>query len=191
MLQFQTFFNTEELERLNRCGQLPESGIVGTVRRYMAGGNAILLLVRNSGSWDVEGVFVDVPAGKETSERKMVTVFSDIDALPLEFIQDYLRSNHFTKVELHTPATTTIDGTYATWAVLRHIRQAPGLLDTLHIHADWAVEDAVGKVNAAPSPERLEIFIHADALIGARERAKLWSSKGFVTRKFIYEIAVQ
>lgn len=188
MVELHTYFNTVELQRLHREGELPRSDILSTVTRYMAIEGSILLLIRDKASWDVKAVLVDTPDPKDHSGRNILYVYTDIERIEVTLLQQHLRDNHFRIGMVHLPAHTQLAGDWATWRVMRHKKQAIGELKQFKFISLGKVERDLARIAANGETARLEIHLSRPVRNGVKDICRQLNKYGFVTRKYIYHV---
>lgn len=188
MLQIQTFLNTVELERLHREDELPKGDIVATARRFMAIEGSLLLLLRDAGSWDVEAVFVDVPEEGDRLSRKIYSIYSGLDSIEAELFREHLRTHHARIAEVHTPSNTRLNGEYSTWRIMRHKRQAVGVLTPFKFIEADKIEKDIQVITEHGETARLEIHLSKPVRTAEEDICKRLAKLGFATRKYVYHI---
>lgn len=188
MLQIHTFPNTVELERLYREGELPKSDIVGTARRYMDGKGRLLILLRDASTWDVRGVFVDIPDEDDPQHRCIYTIFTDLEKIDEEYFQAHLRNCRCRIAEVHVPSTTKLSGGMATWRIMRHRKQAVGELQRFKFIDANKLEKDIAVIAAHGETARLELHLSIPVRKADKDICKRLTEYGFVTRKYIYHV---
>lgn len=188
MLQVQTFFNADELVRLNNEGELPPIDVVGKARRYMEVEGCILILLRDPSSWDVCGVFVDRPTDGDRLNRTLFTIFSDIEKIDPDLFRHHLRKNHFQSAMLHLPNTSILEGMMAVWRVMRHRKQAVGTLEIFKMQVSKRIAKDEATLAAHGETSRLEVHVSYPVRKADKDVCKRLTKYGFVTRKYIYHV---
>lgn len=188
MLQMYPYYNTVEFERLFRAGQLPLGVPVGKVIEYMAKPGSILLLVRDSASWDVEAVLVDLPREDDRRVRVIYTLYTEIEELDVEYIRSHLKSNQFETAEVRTPATLKLAGDSPRWRIMRHRQQAVGVLRTVRMIKPQAVENHVKRLMACGDTAKVEIYLSYMVRKKHKDICTRLSKLGFGTKNYVYHI---
>lgn len=188
MLELHTYFNTVELQRLHREDVLPRSDILSTVTRYMAIEGSVLLLIRDKASWDIKAVLVNIPDPEDCTGRNILYVYTDVDRIDITLIQQHLRDNHFRIGMVHLPAHTQLAGGVATWRVMRHKKQAIGVLKQFKFMTLGKVDKNLAYIASHGETARLEIHLSRPVRNGVKDICRQLNKYGFVTRKYIYHV---
>ncbi|QVW56328.1 hypothetical protein pEaSNUABM6_00192 [Erwinia phage pEa_SNUABM_6] len=188
MLQMHSYFDTAELERLNREGKLPVGLSLGSVQHCMSKGDGVLMLFRCDRSWDIKAVFISLPIDEAKNKRKLLSAFCSVSELPSDAFYHHLESNHFTSAEIHVPSSSCLSDDFPEEVVYRHVRQAPGVPDTLRIIEPGLVDEVLAKLEANDRRERMEIYVERKAIKDVGNNLRGLIKLGFLTRKFIYRI---
>ncbi|ANZ49272.1 hypothetical protein HUXLEY_190 [Erwinia phage vB_EamM_Huxley] len=189
MLQMHSYFDTAELERLQREGKLPVGLTLGSIQKCMSKGDGVLMLFRCARSWDVKAALVSLPIGETKNTRKVLTAFCSVSELPSETLYYHLESNHFASAEVHIPSSACLSDDFPDWVVYRHVRQAPGVPDEMRILEPGMVDVALGNLDDNERPERMEIFVARKAIKDVGNNMRGLIKRGFISRKFIYQIS--
>lgn len=189
MLQIHTYLNTTELERLHREGELPKGDILGTARLYMAKEpGSVLILLRDAGSWDVNAVFVDIPDANDRLSRNIYCIYSEVDTIDAELFRGYLRDSHFRISEVHLPSNTRLDNEYSTWRIMRHKKQAIGVLTRFKFMSADKIEKDIKTIAEHGETARLELHLSMPVRKADEDICKRLTQYGFTTRKYIYHV---
>ncbi|QVW28704.1 hypothetical protein pEaSNUABM8_00207 [Erwinia phage pEa_SNUABM_8] len=189
MLQIHKYFDTVELERLHREGELPKGDILGTARLYMAKEQgSVLILLRDAGSWDVNAVFVDIPDANDRLNRNIYCLYSDVDTIDNELFQSYLRDGRFRFAEVHLPSNTRLDNDFSIWRIMRHKKQAIGQLTRFSFMNADTIEKDIKVIAEHGETARLEIHLSMAVRKADADICKRLTKYGFTTRKYIYHV---
>jgi len=191
MLLFQKYFSVSELERLHKEDLLPRGDILATARRYMDHPNSVLLLVRDESSWEIRGVFVDLPEAEFPAHRRIYCIYAGIDGLPVKHFVEYLRASHFAMAELHLPATCLLEDEAFSWTVMRHHRQAVGVLKAVQLVDGDTLPQKLRKIKNSDDVTKMEIHIATPLRLKERDITRELNALGFATRKYIYHLVPQ
>ncbi|QVW55762.1 hypothetical protein pEaSNUABM9_00181 [Erwinia phage pEa_SNUABM_9] len=190
MLQVHKYHNTVELERLHREGELPKADILGTARLYMGKvPGSVLILLRDAGSWDVNAVFVDTPDSEDDRmTRNIYCIYSDVDTIDAEIFRAYLRSSRYRFAEVHLPSNTRLDNEYSIWRIMRHKKQAIGVLTRFKFMDASKIEKDIKTIAEHGETARLELHLSMPVRKAEKDICKRLTQYGFTTRKYIYHV---
>jgi len=189
MLQMHSYFDTAELERLQREGKLPVGLSLGSIQKCMSNGDGVLMVFRCARSWDVKAALVSLPKGEAKNVRKILSAYCSVNELPSDALYHHLESNRFASAEIHIPSSACLSDDFPDWVVYRHVRQAPGVPDEMRILEPGFVDEVLAKLEINEHRERMEIFVARKAIRDVGNNLRGLIKLGFISRKFIYQLS--